>query len=385
MSGLLLWADPHFGRATHDFDVGGGKTAREVEARRIIDFLTAEATLRDAGVLCLGDVTENRKPPAWVYDVVNEYLARGGHLMRGNHDTFEVDGKIAPSNVFGALRTPSFAILADCNIAILPWAGRAQMAAGDTSKTVAEQHAAMVAAYETIIADFAASAAASDRPTILVCHVTIAGSAYCSDTQPLLGLASEFMLPLPVVAREEFAAVFAGHVHKPQEIVGGACPVIYVGSAVRVDFGEEHQQPRALHVAFSDGNLSIEDIPLPAMEFSTIDVNEVLCEDEMYERCHDAIVRFAGELPVGPESTHLLQVCAEQAMEAGALKIGTPAIRWMRHEVRSEHRMTTAMTSREAVEHYVELTGIYADEPERRDALLALHDELAEERDDDAS
>jgi hypothetical protein len=372
VSGVIFFADPHTGLAAHDVPLAGGTSLRRVEAERIYDFLGAEALSRGATLVCLGDIYNAHRPPAWAYEATKR-LPASTIAFRGNHDGYEVPGMVEPltaaSEWLRVIDKPSWHSVNGITLLVVPWFGRsfAASAGGD----VQEQFARMNDALAALVADLSAHVN-RNQPIVLCCHTSIGGATYSSDVQPMLGESSEFFASLPAITRPEFECVMAGHIHKPQEVHGGSCPVHYVGSAVRTDFGEEGQTCRAVHMT-PDGRM--EDIYLPAIEFLTLDVDAHPDLTEALPLVAGKVVRFRGELPAGPESAAMMRALSAAAELAGALRVSAPAIKFTRHDAIGEHTIRVEQTPSEALADYITLVGGQFEE--ERAELMSTHAELA--------
>lgn len=364
MSGLVLLADLHAGMSTHDRE----GSWRRAECRAVVRAAVSAANARRSHLVIAGDVFHSRKPPAWAYLAVGEELSRADrdvYVIPGNHDSDTASGT-TPLGVLAAygatiVTRPCAVEAGGFSVLMLPWPNRAWMAAHAPESSVANQHEQMAEAIQVLVASHAVSAAA---PSIVVAHMTIAGAGYNSGTQPALGDSSEFIAPLTHVTHPRLAAVFSGHIHKPQTLESGACPVHYIGSAVRHDFGEEEQSCRMLYVK----DAYQEALPLPAVEFRTFALDEEPHASEIEGR----VVRLKGSAPAGPETAALVAKRHAHFVQCGARAIGKPAITYVRHEVARDTRtLHVRLTTTEALSVYCDEAG--GEYGERKNELLALH------------
>jgi exonuclease SbcD len=109
-----------------------------------------------------------------------------------------------------------------------------------------------------------------EMPTILACHYTIRGAQLGGYTGRSLFM-QEIQIPLSVMAQPAFDYVALGHIHRHQDLNGGAQPpVVYPGSIERVDFSEE-KEPRGFVMAdVSPGQTTWRHVETPSRPFVTI-------------------------------------------------------------------------------------------------------------------
>lgn len=404
LGSALFLCDPHGDDRTHDEGMGW----RKAELRRVLvavlAFVAANvATIRV--VVIPGDLfhsnasqpSETTRPSPWVYTLLNWFFAELRKLgvqvrvLPGNHDADPPNG-VGPLQAlsldanelvteprvetFGGYLTREFELL------FLPWFSPAQFAALRPDLARNEQHAMMADIFRDLVL---AKLATRDvnLPLVAVTHFTIAGSDYNSGVQPVLGQASEFMVPRNVFPAD-ISLVVSGHIHKPQTLshIEGYADVVYPGSAIRHDFGEEGEPRRALLVRFDGHHVEdivsedVLDIPLPATEFVTLPVTDET-NPVSFGALTGKIVRLKGELPAGPETSAFLAKFREALRDAGALKVAKDAITFTRHEHRAVSTITTSTSPDDALVEYMDVVG--GEYAANTGELLAIHDELMKE------
>jgi DNA repair exonuclease SbcCD nuclease subunit len=374
VSGVLFVADPHAGNLTHDYPLDGGTSTRRREALVVASEIVEHSRRLNAQVVVLGDAYHGKRPPAWAYTALRSLLARS-IVLPGNHDWNET-GDVSPLHVnpcLSLVTSPCVIPVANFSIIMLPWFGRSQAALGGDS--VRSQHASMEQAVGTLVESLLRQCDTA-KPVLLCAHMTIAGASYSSDTQPMLGDSSEFVCPLPAVARPGIAAVIAGHVHKPQDIDGGACRVVYPGAATRIDFGDEGNTCRLIHVDETSDGIVATEIPLASpMRFHTLALQGDTESD--LPALRDAVVRLKGELPAGSETTALLRSLTDVAMLAGATAVAKPAVRFTRIDQSREHALRVDMPPADMLGAFITMCG--GEYESQRDRLLAAHSALTKE------
>lgn len=378
MIGIL--ADPHMGDNTHDVDGSRRKLAEEM-VDEVLDQLDAHFATT---LVVPGDLITKVKPDPWAYLVATRL--RDGCRKRGiamfvedgNHDAAK-PGEVGPLEVLfddrELISRPRVVEVEGLYLCFLPWVSRAYLASKITEQSAATQQAAMV---DLLVSIAQKQLTESNGPAVSVTHFTISGAAYNSEVQPLLGEATEIVLP--TAAFRGYDLVIAGHVHKAQEFEN----IVYPGAAMRHDFGEEDATPSIMFL--DPATLERHCHPLPAQEFVTVEVAYISTEDsERYDMLtpegghvfDGAVVRLKGMLPAGPNTSEVVAEWRADILDRGALKVLDSEISYVRHEHREASTTTTATPPGQALEEFIEVVGgEYAD---NRELLLAKHAEILAE------
>lgn len=368
---VLLAADLHLGDTTHD---PAGEWRRD-EAHRVAQAVQQAAMDHGVGMtFILGDLYHTRRPQPWAYEAAR-LLPRNTVVVSGNHDGNPV-GTSPNDIVTNALHEPHAVPVGNTLFVCIPWFSRAHIAARFPELAGQQHHMMMADALRMMVDRFEAQAKAYERAIVLT-HMTITGASYNSDVQPTLGESSEFLAPAESLLRPWVSMVFSGHIHKPQAIHDGQ--IVYVGSAIRHDFGEEQQVCRA--IVLDTETLEMVDVELPATPFATVPVDAGSNAESLYRAMWgfppDAVVRLKGEMPPGAESAAAIAEMESQLTAYSPVRIAKPAITYTRHEMREQSAITTQTPPTEALAEYINVVGgAYED---RRESLLALHAELMEE------
>lgn len=355
----------------------GSRYLREQEAWRLTDGILGWCVVNEVKTLVIaGDMAHYRNPRVWAYKVMGSLTdrlhERGIEVIaiRGNHDGSE-HGRAEFGEAIPYLRyfsePASITTASGHDLTLLPWFGRSHVAArAGTSMSVADQHAYMRDAAERILSDA--------KGRIVVTHFTISGAKYSSEAQPVLGDASEFMLPPRILSNAAYC--IAGHVHKAQRITGPT-DVVYPGSAILCDFGQENDVPTIL----LDRGQGPTAEPIGYEHLRFVTVNADVSEDGTCE--HDdldalaiegAIVRVKATVPAGEAGTGAIARLMRDVEARGPVYMARAKLAVVRHDARVAHEMTTEQTPTEALASYAELVGgEYAD---RADELTALHGEI---------
>jgi exonuclease SbcD len=386
---MIHSADLHGGLGTHDFPLPGSlSTMREAEFIAVLAELLEHAKADpDKTLVLLGDVFNSRRPPAWAYAAFENFLIEcemaGVTVIafRGNHDGCW-NGQAEPMHAFSgnsALRyvgTPLIVRVGTTALVIIPWFSRMGIAQNAPCATVDEQHQMMREHLSKLVADLVA-VAVKQSSTVAVClHSSISGSTFASETQPVLGTTSEFIAPYKAFDIPGVDAVFAGHVHKPQEF-GGGVRVFYPGSPVHTDFGDP--MPRKC-LSYVDGDLTWLPLtaatPLVTLPLVTAEDGSLLVQVTAPVSMSGTIVRMKGEAPhTAANAARVLEL--QQGLVQTALRAEKPAITWQRGVTAGGASISVNTDPTAALETYLEQTD---DEVRSRTAsVMKMHAQLLEE------
>ena len=379
MEPIIHTADFHLDCRNPDVS-SEGKYIREAEALSMTDALHALAVdTGAAAIIIAGDIANYRNPRAWAYVVFRRFLekceADGIKVvgLRGNHDGDDLSrrefAEAFPSSLITYARKPTVLKVAGRDVLLLPWAGRSTVAAkAGHTMTVAEQHGYMQQAFERIIQTHPAD--------IIVTHFTIAGAKYSSEAQPMLGDSGELMLPVGMFNQPHLRHVVSGHIHKAQVLTNGAVPIMYPGSTILCDFGQESETP---HVVIDHGKHT-ELVPLEYdhLRFVTVNNDDPVDPDML----RGAIVRYKGAVPSGDEGARIVSERMSEIAACEPAYIAKPVLTLERHEARFSHSIRAETLPSHALEEYARLVG--GEYQERIDALMTIHEDIQKEVNDEA-
>lgn len=225
--------------ASGDQHVGAKHLTTLADQDRALRELVAAAA--EANVLLLaGDATHTARPEPQVLALWGEALRALEEsdvdvvAIAGNHDGPAV------TNVFEQFRgrihiatTPRVVPLRELDVACLPWLPDAYARAAEAGARSREEIAAFLTrAARDILRGLAAQRHAG-VPLVLLTHATIAGAETSGGFDMGSIPSSGYILPLEELA--DFDFVFAGHIHRHQQLQPG---VVYTGSLLPLDFSE---------------------------------------------------------------------------------------------------------------------------------------------------
>jgi len=283
---LAIAADLHVDDFGTRLDPRTGWNARFEDAIAAVEFIAEAAVQAKVDALIVaGDYTERRSPApprvARIRDALALGPARQIHL-RGNHDQERSGRSIV--DVLGAtdgwegFTAPGIDLIGDVAICAIPFLGPSHLRAqeGFEAATPADVYRALGEAYLDVARGLYARARTAwpDSTPILVGHQQLAGGRMNDAQAAFLG-DMDLVVDARALAAIGFAAVIFGHVHRGQVVITDPdCPVLFVGSAHRVDFAEELEEKRFLLLDVNTtGHVvetSIESVAIPARRFVTL-------------------------------------------------------------------------------------------------------------------
>jgi exonuclease SbcD len=336
----------------------------------------------DGAVILAGDIFHDRSPSAAALEMFARplrWLREAGIpvvLLAGNHDRAATANRHSiievfddRPRVFGIVRPEVIEIPGGPRIGCLPSVSRQQLMA-DRDGMFLEADQALVDGLARVIDAFRTLPGPS-APDVLTLHYGVAGAVL--GTEQDIAITGEPMLA-PADLEGPWRYVAAGHIHRPQSILGsptqnhrsGRPLGMFSGSIDRFDFGDEGQDKHALLV-FLDGDdgFALEPVPTPARRFVTVDVDA----DEWGEDPTGAVVRIRGEVPQGKDWAAVAQ---RELYAAGAevVKIETTTPRTERPRAAT---IAAAPGPLEAFDLWADVRGI---PEEDRPAVRALAAEI---------
>ncbi|MDR0365875.1 MAG: exonuclease SbcCD subunit D [Bifidobacteriaceae bacterium] len=286
---LIHTSDWHLGRWLHGVDL------LEYQSTYLDQLVELARDVKPAAVLVSGDIYDRAVPPVGAVELLRDALERLTEvttvvITSGNHDSaarlgfgaalmrpelrlvtrldqvgqpVELPG---PGGSGGALVYPIpyldvFAAQEAWTAAGEPWAPGGELARS--------HEAVLSAAVRAIQADLsrrglggAGGSAGEGRPaTVVMAHAFVVGASP-SDSERELTVGGIGTVPASVFSRFDYAAL--GHIHRPQEVRGGAGQVLnYPGSPLAFSFSEAGHVKSTSVVTLGSGPPQLERIPAP--------------------------------------------------------------------------------------------------------------------------
>jgi exonuclease SbcD len=401
---LLHFSDLHLGVETYSrYDPETGLPSRLADTLRALDEVVDVALQEQVDlVLFTGDMYKNREPtPTHQRELAKRVrrLLEGGvplFLLVGNHDLPNSPTRAHSIEVFEALGLPGLTVAAEpklyrletrsgpLQVMALPWIPRSRlMSTPERGLTVPELNRRIA---ELISCLLAAVEIDPTVPAVLAGHARLAGAEFGSERATVLG--QDYELSLGDLSPDRFAYLALGHMHKHQVLRRHRPPVVYAGSLVCADFGEEGEVKGYVRVTIQPGA----DVPFEAQwrfvpiqharRFLTITLDAREATDPTAQvvkalearaaELRDAIVRL--EVKLSPENERQFRYPeVQRALRSAHYVAG------IRREVERHHRQKLAgqrveeLSPRDALELYLKSRQV---SPERRQELLRFADRL---------
>lgn len=269
---ILFFSDTHFGLKSAGFD-------RTEEIDTVVNAIVDYAIRKEVDlVIHGGDLTHTANPSSEVHSLLVKLFHRlednriKSVFMLGNHDCIHREGcpfgSLAPLEKLNLDYVKSVCITGherfdDCNILFFPYMSRSNLAGIPTLNDYNEEYLGML---EDSIKEW-------DEPILAFTHLNIDGADIGNDfiLRPVNAVIPERLF-------EMVDAVFAGHIHLPQEIERKGKPDLYVvGSPISTDFGDAEKKSHYLIQVDADGWLDVERVntlhtPLVELVYDLVDI-----------------------------------------------------------------------------------------------------------------
>jgi DNA repair protein SbcD/Mre11 len=265
---FLHTADWHLGKSLRG-------RSRLDEQQRCLDEVLDIATREKVDTLLMaGDLFDTHAPTAEAERIAYQFFAEllgrriKAVVIAGNHDHPRRIQALGPLVEKLGIRFCHFVgpdsvfEMDDARIAVLPWVPEHKLVDAESLMGATADRAAEYSDRMSLIVDQLCAGFTGDRANILVGHLFIFGAE-------ALGAERAIHVTRPyALAAQRFPAtasyIALGHLHKPQEIAAPS-PLVYSGSLLQLDFGEEGQNKRVTIVDAKPGRKArIDSIPITA-------------------------------------------------------------------------------------------------------------------------
>ena len=327
---MLHVADIHIGMENYGrIDPATGIHGRVLDFLRRFDEVIEYGLSHDVDlVVFAGDAFKTRDPsPTYQREFARRIkrLSDAGVptiLLVGNHDLPAMEKKATSLDIFRTLAVPNVTVgwrdevhrietqRGPVQVACVPYPMRQRLLSREEhrGKNLEELDRALTDIVGDIIRGLAADLDPA-IPSVLTGHFTVGGATFGSERSVMIG--SDVVVLKSVLADPAWDYVALGHIHKHQELNGGAVPaIVYPGSLERIDFGEERDPKGFCWVELARGETSWQFIPVQARPFITVwadvrdaeDPTQVVLDEISRKDVTDAVVRVNIKLRAHQES-----------------------------------------------------------------------------------
>ena len=298
---MLHTADLHIGMENYGrVDPATGIHGRVIDFLRRFDEVIEYGLSHDVDlVIFAGDAFKTRDPsPTYQREFARRIkrLSDAGVptvLLVGNHDLPAMEKKATSLDIFRTLAVPNVMVgwrdemfrietkRGPAQVACVPYPMRQRLLAKEEyrGKNLEELDRALT----DIVGDLVRGLSAQLDPAIpavLTGHFTVGGAVFGSERSVMIG--SDVVVLKSVLADPVWDYVALGHIHKHQELNGGAYPaIVYPGSLERIDFGEERDPKGFVWVELARGETRWQFVEVKARPFVTIWADARDSEDPM--------------------------------------------------------------------------------------------------------
>ncbi len=394
---MLHLADIHIGMENY-----GRLDSKTGLNSRVIDFLRRMGEAIDYALehevdVCIfaGDAYKNQRPnPTLQREFARRIkkLSDAGVptiLLVGNHDISTADRAASSVDIFHTLDVPNIIVASreklhqvTCRrgqalqVATVPYPRRSRLLGDDRFRNLSinKLDQALAELVGENIANLAKEARQTPHlPTIFTGHFSVSDAILGSEQSVMLG--RDVTVLKSLLSDPVWDYVALGHIHKHQELNGGAHPpIVYPGSLERIDFGEEKEAKGFVMVTLEKGKTDWQFVQVHSRKFTTIKINVRHKDDPMtaildkIDEVHvtDAVVRVIVQTTEEQdpliEDRLILQALHQASYVAG-----------IKHEVDHTRRLRLKGSNIEELSPlkvlslYFDSTGI---EKERKEALL---------------
>ena len=411
---ILHFSDLHIGVENYGrTDPASGLSTRLLDFLSSFDELVEYALVQQVDlVLLAGDAYKGRDPSQTHQREFAKRLARLSaagipvFLLVGNHDLPNAVGRATAIEIFHTLEVPGIYVgdslktytlttrQGPIQIVAVPWPRRSVLLSREESRSLTIDQARQ-RIEELFAAGVECQIQALDPevPAILTGHVTVNGATTGTERSMMLG--QDHALYLSALSRRELDYVALGHIHKHQ-VLRDDPKVVYSGSLERVDFSEEKDDKGFCVVDLDPSaprGLRLQDFQfqrVDARPFLTIDVPIHPGDDDptatvvrsiMARDVGGAIVRVRMTLPADLDR-RVREQDLRQAL-SGAQYVAA-IIRDVDEDRRTRIPAAVAdgLTPIDALRIYLEGREM---EPERKEKVLSIAEELVSAEFDEAS
>lgn len=281
---IFITADWHFGVQSNG-KIENGINSRIHDISIVIDSFIKDVRKNKPDIVIIaGDLFHTNKPSPYLINLVTSKIVELAKyskvvIIPGNHDqshntsAVQFLGTASLPNVY-ASELPIIHHIDDCTIACFPYPRKSVYGTDDNY---------MLNVAEDIyrLEDTSDAIGASYR--FLVTHLTCQGFSYGIERG--MAILTESNIDYETLTNYEWDAVFMGHIHQQQYKEIDGIPIMYVGSPMVMDFGEEGQSKG--YYVWEDNEIYF--IELKHRKYQTVRIK--VSDDENAQQYVENIVR----------------------------------------------------------------------------------------------
>lgn len=264
-------------------------------------------------------------------------------ILIGNHDNPLSFGKANSLDIFKELPLDGFHVLAKptslrletkngpIQIVGIPWPTRNTIALTNkhSFKSSSQLNTYITESVNAIIQHLSQELDPT-IPSILAGHLTVSSGVFSGSEKRALYGNDPIFLPSQL-AREPFAYIALGHLHRHQNLNPHGIPLVYAGSLERIDFGERNEDKGFCLVTIDDNkNASYSFIKIPTRPFIQIEVHlkpeinqteQLITALEQHD-IKDAIIKILYHIPPGKKDMvdlHKIHAACSNALHLVAI------------------------------------------------------------------
>lgn len=328
---LLHFADLHIGMENYGrLDPATGIHGRVLDFLRRFDEVIEYGLAHEVDLVVFsGDAFKTRDPsPTYQREFARRIKKLSDEkvptvLLVGNHDLPAMERKATSLDIFRTLAVPDVYVgWRDevhriktrrgpvVQVACLPYPMRQRLLARDDmrGRSLQELDRALADTVGDVVRGMVAELDPA-VPAVLAGHFSVGGATFGSERSVMIG--SDVVVLKSVLADPVWDYVALGHIHKHQELNGGAYPaIVYPGSLERIDFGEERDPKGFCWVELARGRTTWQFVEVKARPFVTISVDaresddptQIVLDEIARSPVTDAVVRVSIELNAHQEA-----------------------------------------------------------------------------------
>lgn len=392
---LLHFADIHIGTENYGhIDPETGVNGRVLDfLRRFTEVVDYAIEHEAALVLFAGDAFKTRDPNPTLQREFARRIRRLSEagiptlLLVGNHDLPAMEKRASTVDIFHTLAVPHIIVAREetvytiktrhgpVQVATVPYPMRQRLLAREEFQGMTiEQLDRALSELVTENIEALARQIDPDIPAVLAGHFSVAGAAWGSERQVMLG--NDVTVLKSALTDGPFDYCALGHIHKHQDVnAGGYPPVVYAGSLERIDFGEEHEPKGFCWVQLVKGATTYEFIPVKARPMRTVRVDVTYEPDPTGAAIAaireadltDAIVRIAIGITPEQESALNSREIEDEAKKQGAYFVRLTKEMSRQVPIRLGPEPPEGLTPPQLLERYLQAKGT---DPQRIALLL---------------